>query len=158
MCAATIPAHAGQRIDCVVEGGWSLQPNHTVSVIGAPVAWTLEYLELATQHGHTTGLLQGFVLPAASRQFRGPMSCWSASSGYALALLLLLEPLGFESRAARSVNLLLVAGVAALATLILALAGRLALSRRRLARDVCRNGPAFNAVAGHGQPSGAPPR
>ena len=69
VCAATIPPNAGRRIDCGIVRDWTVQVSHVVSVRGPPAPWTVEYLELATHHGHTTGFLQGFVLPAGSQSF-----------------------------------------------------------------------------------------
>ena len=119
VCAATVPANAGQRIDCVVEHGWTAaQSDHAISVNGSPVPWTLESLELATHHGNSTGVLQGFVLPAASRQFRRPDGLWIALVWVAVALLLLPEPRGFESRAARLVYSLVLTALLALVAVV----------------------------------------
>jgi hypothetical protein len=118
VCAATIPANAARRVDCAIKSGWPVQPDHDLSVAGARVPWTLDYLELATHHGHSTGYFQGLVLPADSHLFDRPSRFWIAFVWIALALLLLLEPRGFVSRAAGSVYALLLAAIAALAAII----------------------------------------
>jgi len=118
VCAATVPANAERRVDCAVVGGWTVQPVHVVSVNGARAPWTLEYLEFATHHGRSTGVLQGLVLPAESRRARGPNRVWVAIVWVAVALLLLLEPRGFVSRAARLIHRPMLAVIVALAMLI----------------------------------------
>ena len=71
-CNVKVPAMTERRIDCAARAGWVVQSRHIVKIRGAPVPWTLEYLELASHHGHTTDLLRAIVLPAGSQQFRRP--------------------------------------------------------------------------------------
>ena len=50
-CTVKVPAMTDRRIDCSARAGWVVQSRHVVKIRGAPVPWTLEYLELASHHG-----------------------------------------------------------------------------------------------------------
>jgi len=84
VCTSRIPANAVRRVDCAIVRRWTAQSGHVVSVTGARVVWTVQSLEIATHHGRSTGILQGFVLPAESRHFRGPGGLPIASACIAL--------------------------------------------------------------------------
>ena len=92
------------------------ESDHIVS-IGGRAPWTLEYLELATHHGNSTGLLTAFVLPGGPRQFQPPRAVHLVLAWLALAVLLTLPSRAFLSRLARVVS---ATGVA-LALLLVAL-------------------------------------
>lgn len=65
ICTTAVDPQAVRRVDC--QGGiWSAGAVHSVSVDGPLADWTLEYLEVATHHGNTDGLIYLVILPAAS--------------------------------------------------------------------------------------------
>jgi len=105
-CTVMIPAMTARRIDCSARAGWVAQSRHVVKIRGAPVPWTLEYLELASHHGHTTDLLRALVLPAGSQQFRGPPALLLAFLWLGLVLLFRISPEPFASRVGRRAYLL----------------------------------------------------
>ena len=116
VCTATVRGRSAHRVDCAVVQGWSARSDHIVS-IGGRAPWTLEYLELATHHGNSTGLLTAFVLPGGSRQFQRPRAVHLVLAWLALVVLLALPSRAFVSRLARTVS---ATGVA-LALLLVAL-------------------------------------
>jgi Dolichyl-phosphate-mannose-protein mannosyltransferase len=119
VCAATLPGNTRRRIDCAIVSGWAPGASHDVSFTGTGPPFTLDYLELATHHGHTTGIFTAVVLPARSRQYVG-VSGWSVGALWgALVLLLLLEPRPFESRVARASARVFTIAVLALSAVVL---------------------------------------
>jgi hypothetical protein len=100
-CTVKVPAMTERRIDCSARAGWVVQSRHIVKIRGAPVPWTLEYLELASHHGHSTDPLRAIVLPAGSQQFRRPPALLLASLWLGLVLLFRITPEPFSSRAGR---------------------------------------------------------
>ena len=103
VCSATVRGRTAHRVDCAVAQGWSARTDHVVSISGrAP--WTLEYLELATHHGNSTGLLTAFVLPGGSRQFQRPRAVHLGLAWLALLVLLAMPSRTFVSRLARAVS------------------------------------------------------
>jgi len=103
VCTAAARGRTAHRVDCAVVQGWSARADHVVSISGrAP--WTLEYLELATHHGNSTGLLTAFVLPGGSRQFERPRAVHLVLAWLAMIVLLALRPRAFVSRLARAVS------------------------------------------------------
>ncbi len=119
VCTATLPGRAGRRFDCAVVRDWAARPDHAISFTGTGEPFTLEYLELATHHGHTTGVLKAVVLPAESRRYVGANGFWLGGVWAALAILLILEPRTFESPTAKSILRVLSAAVVAIFTLVL---------------------------------------
>ena len=111
-CTVKVPAMTERRIDCSARAGFAVQSRHIVKIRGAPVPWTLEYLELASHHGHTTDLLRAIVLPAGSQQFRSPPALLLALPWIGLVLLLRITPEPFSSRAGRRAYLVGIAAVA----------------------------------------------
>jgi hypothetical protein len=119
VCSSSIPANAARRVDCAIVRTWTAQNGHVVSVSGARVVWTVLSLEIASHHGHSTGILQGFVLPAESRHFRRPGGLAIASACIALVLLLLLEPRELPSPGWRRIRLVMLTTTVVAAALIL---------------------------------------
>ncbi len=72
VCERGVAGGAARRIDCAVDAPWNPAIDHEVTLRGPQAAWTLEYLELATHHGNTSGALTLFVLPRASTVAVGP--------------------------------------------------------------------------------------
>jgi hypothetical protein len=120
VCSTTLGGGRSARIDCAVVDEWTVQPTHTVSIAGrAP--WTLEYLELATHHGNSTGVVTAFVLPRGSHHYRRPSVLHLTLLWAILAVLFLLEPYAFRSRPARSASTALIAIVVLLFAILLLL-------------------------------------
>jgi len=120
-CTVSVPPMTARRIDCSVESGWNIGRDHAVKIRGAPVPWTLDYLELASHHGNTTGLLQAFVLPAGSRQFQRPPLALLVLVWVGVALLLRIKPGSFKSRVARTLYAVAVASIGLMVAAILLL-------------------------------------
>jgi hypothetical protein len=76
VCAAEIPASGTRRIDCAKPAGAVLE-HHEVVVQGPASGWTLEYAELATHHGRSSGLLTAFILPAGIDRSQHPAIGWT---------------------------------------------------------------------------------
>ena len=71
-CERHVGRGESQRIDCALEHPIVARPMHTLRIVGPTAPWTLDYLELATHHGNTTGLMNSFVLPASSTSYTRP--------------------------------------------------------------------------------------
>jgi len=63
ICDAVIPAASSRRVDCVASEGWTRRADHAIELRGRSNAWALDYLELATHHGSSTGGVYLVVLP-----------------------------------------------------------------------------------------------
>ena len=111
-CTVKVPAMTDRRIDCSARAGWVVQSRHIVKIRGAPVPWTLEYLELASHHGHTTDLLRAIVLPAGSQQFRRPPVLLLAFLWLSLVLLFPITTEPFSSRVGRGAYRVAIAALA----------------------------------------------
>jgi hypothetical protein len=61
-----------------------------VAIQGPPGRWALEYLELATHHGNTSGVHYLLVLPAASERYVRPAVGWIIATWLTLTAVLLL--------------------------------------------------------------------
>jgi hypothetical protein len=72
VCERAIAGAADRRVDCAVIGRWDSRIEHEVAIQGPSTAWTLDYLELATQHGHNMGANYAYILPADSNQYLRP--------------------------------------------------------------------------------------
>ena len=119
ICAEKLPADARRRADCSVVRDWTRQPDHQVSIAGPVSPWTLEYLELATHHGRSTGLFEAIVLPVDSRLPR-PNHLVDRCLGRARRLFS-LEPRPLASRALRTILFLMVSAAIALFAIVLLL-------------------------------------
>jgi len=113
LCSTTLRARSRRRIDCGVTSSWTSTNDHLIS-IGATAPWTLEYLELATHHGSSTGVFTAFILPAGSRRFGRAGGVLLATVWIALAMLLAIEPRSFSSPTVRTTARALTSAIAAL--------------------------------------------
>ena len=91
-CEHTIAGGASRRVDCAVTSGGETAADREVVVSGPSAPWTLEYLELATHHGNTSGAHTLFVLPGSSTGYVRPGLGWSVAFWAVLAGLLLVPP------------------------------------------------------------------
>ena len=71
-CRLTIQRGERRRADCAVIGQWSPTDSHTIRVEGPATPWTLDYLELATHHGNTSGTNYFVVLPGEADRYVRP--------------------------------------------------------------------------------------
>ncbi len=83
VCDADVPAGTTRRIDCAKTTG-AVQQHHEVVVRprlrsgqGSSSDWTVEYVELATHHGRSSGVLTAFVLPAGIDRSQHPSIGWT---------------------------------------------------------------------------------
>jgi hypothetical protein len=76
VCERRVAAGGARRIDCVVAETWNGTGDHEIAVQGPSAPWTLEYLELATHHGNTSGGHYLVVLPRASTRYLHPSIGW----------------------------------------------------------------------------------
>lgn len=113
-CERRLPAGRTARLDCAAAGGWS-RPTapHEILVTG-PGAWALEYMEIATHHGNTTGPLTSFIVPAGATAFTRPSAVWALVAFAAVAMLGLRRPSADRPRWARLASGVVHAGGAAL--------------------------------------------
>jgi hypothetical protein len=118
VCNPTVRGRATRRIDCVVAEGWDHTIDHDVTIEGPLIPWTLDYLELATHHGNSTGVLNLFVLPAASDRY-APPGPGSFLLGLTLTGLLLLPRASLTSGPMSFIYGAITALVATLFTLVL---------------------------------------
>jgi hypothetical protein len=76
VCDPTVAAHVTRRVDCALKQDWDPAREHAVVIESPATSWRLEYLELATHHGSSTGGLTLYVLPAASKRYTSPTVVW----------------------------------------------------------------------------------
>ena len=90
ICARDVASGRSRRIDCSWQRGSVSRASIDVLVRGPQSAWTLEYLEFATHHGRSSGLLNLFVLPAGSRRAVLPHPAWALLAWVTLTAVFLL--------------------------------------------------------------------
>ena len=100
-CERDVEGGASRRVDCAVTAGEAAAADREVVVSGPSTPWTLEYLELATHHGNTSGALTLFVLPWNSTGYVSPAAVWTLVLWMALAAILVLPSPRLASRYAR---------------------------------------------------------
>ncbi len=76
VCERSVAGGSPRRIDCAIAGAWDPGTNHALEIRGPLSGWTLEYMELATHHGNTTGAHYLVVLPASSDNYVRPGAGW----------------------------------------------------------------------------------
>jgi hypothetical protein len=115
------PHTTAARIDCAVTEGWEPGHPHEIVIRSAAAIWSLDYLELATHHGNTSGVHAIFVVPAGSRSFSRPSVTVIVGSWLFMVGLFLLP---FPNRMPRTalVCYWVVAGVIAVALVTIVVA------------------------------------
>ena len=91
-CQRSLKGGGLQRLDCAVEVEWNPATDHEIVVQGPRTAWTLKYLELATHHGNSTGLLTLYMVPRESPVAVGPAVGWTIAVWIAVACVVGLLP------------------------------------------------------------------
>jgi hypothetical protein len=76
VCERSVAAKSTHRIDCAFERDWTSNVPHEVTVRSSAGQWALEYMEFATHHGSSSGLLTLVVVPATSHVYKGPPAGW----------------------------------------------------------------------------------
>ena len=76
VCEVEVPAGRARRIDCEV-GEWDRRPEDELAFEPAsPRPWAIEYVEIATHHGRSSGWLEALVLPRGGvHLFTPPPRC-----------------------------------------------------------------------------------
>lgn len=92
-CDADVPGGGERRIDCVLTEGWSGAAEHVFAVSSTAPTWSLEYFEVATHFGRSSGLVALYVLPR-STPYPKPGLMWIAFAWLAVAALLFVRPPG----------------------------------------------------------------
>jgi hypothetical protein len=90
ICAPDATGGRTRRIDCSWTRRDPAATSAEVLVAGPRSPWTLEYLELATHHGSSSGLLSLYVLPAGSGRAVLPRLVWVLVSMAVLTAMFLL--------------------------------------------------------------------
>jgi 4-amino-4-deoxy-L-arabinose transferase-like glycosyltransferase len=104
VCERDVNGGASRRIDCAVAVPWDPAADHQVTIQGPSTTWTLEFLELATHHGNSSGALTLFVVPRGSGTRVPPAAGWTIAVWLVLAgIVLFLPPISLR----RGVRLLL---------------------------------------------------
>ena len=88
-CERSVTGGGSRRIDCAVTQRWQPGIEHTVTLQG-PSSWTLEYLELATHHGNTSGAHYLVILPRGSDRYVRPGIGWVAATWLIVATILVV--------------------------------------------------------------------
>jgi hypothetical protein len=92
VCERAIDGAGSRRVDCAVTGNWDQTIGHQVSIEGPLKDWTLEYLELATHYGNTSGATYLLVLPADSDHYTLPGLSWIVTTFATIVAAILLLP------------------------------------------------------------------
>ena len=90
VCESSVAATSTHRIDCAFGRDWTSSLPHEVTVRSSTGQWALDYLEFATHHGSSSGLLTLVVLPATSHVYKKPSAGWIAFLWMLLTGVLLL--------------------------------------------------------------------
>ena len=119
VCDPTVAAHVIRRLDCALTQDWDLASEHAVVIESPATSWRLEYLELATHHGNSTGGLTLYVLPAASKRYTPPTTAWLFVVWLGLTGVLLLPSPDPTSRAMRLLSRTITSAITALFGLVM---------------------------------------
>jgi 4-amino-4-deoxy-L-arabinose transferase-like glycosyltransferase len=103
VCERDVAGGASRRVDCAVTAGGESAAGREVVVSGPPTPWTLEYLELATHHGNTTGALTAYIVPPDSTAYDPAAVVWTLFVWAGIvALLLWVAPHPMSPRVRRA--------------------------------------------------------
>jgi hypothetical protein len=114
ICQRLVGPHTASQIDCAITSPWPPGRSHEIVVRSATLIWSLEHLELGTDHGNTDGVRPILVVPAGSRSLsRPPVGVIVGSWLFMVGLFLL--PFPDQMPRVVLVSYLLVAGLMGLA-------------------------------------------
>ena len=115
ICDAEVGARTARRLDCAVETAATAVSGPSIVIESASrTQWTLEYLELATHHGRSTGALHALIVPAGSTAYGRPHPATVLMAWIAITGALLLPRRRVASRAGRLLVHVTTAAVVAL--------------------------------------------
>jgi hypothetical protein len=114
VCEPQVVGGASRRVDCAVTAAWNPTIDHEIAIQGPSESWTLEYLELATHHGNTSGAFFLVILPGSSEHFRRPTAGWIAATWVLLTGMLLVSTPKPRSRRLRWLHPIAVGAVLAI--------------------------------------------
>lgn len=92
VCAPRVDGGSARRVDCSAASELTPGIEHEVTITGPPTEWTLDYLELATHHGNTSGANYLVIFPLGSRHYNQPGPALTAAVWLLLTTFLLLFP------------------------------------------------------------------
>ena len=114
ICQPTLAGHATQvRADCVVTAVWAAGVTHTV-VRGPAADWSLQYLELSSHHGASSGAWQIFVIPHDATPYSKPSTADVVVFWFAAFFLYLLPVPDRLPRVVRVIYLIAATAIGAL--------------------------------------------
>jgi hypothetical protein len=119
ICTYVVAARRTERTDCVVRLAGRALP-HTFQVTAAEGSWTLDYLEVATHHGNSSGPIYLVILPRGSTLGSRPSVLFVIALALAVLSASLLSPVRRLPRWAARTHVLAIGvlGTVALAILI----------------------------------------
>ena len=101
VCERVVAGGAARRVDCAVRAGVETASDREFVLKGPSTPWTLEYLELATHHGNSTGAHTFYVLPRDFTAYVRPWLGWTVAVWLAVVGLLLVPTPRLRNRAIR---------------------------------------------------------
>ena len=118
VCSMPVASRALTRVDCVVNATWLPARTQELTITSLPTTWSLQYLELASHHGATSGADQVFILPKESASFT-PATKAEVIGVWLLVTAMLLLP--WPARMPRPLEVAYAVVVGLIALLVLAL-------------------------------------
>jgi 4-amino-4-deoxy-L-arabinose transferase-like glycosyltransferase len=112
-CEREVTGGAPRRVDCDITSGGRAAADGEVIVSGPTTPWRLEYLEIATHHGKSTGANTFYVLPRDFTDYARPWPGSTVAVWLVVAGLLLVRAPRATNRAVRAGSCVL-AGLAVL--------------------------------------------
>lgn len=92
VCTTTIDKGRSSRFDCSPMRAWSDAAEHVITIAGPSPSWRLEYLELATHHGGTSGSHNFLILPGSSSRYAPVPLFWALLSAAVVFAVALVPP------------------------------------------------------------------
>lgn len=86
----SIAPGSARRIDCIVERWARASGPHEIVIAGPATGWQVEYVELATHHGNTSGVAYLVILPRGSTGYSPPAAPWIVAFCLVIVGLLLI--------------------------------------------------------------------
>jgi hypothetical protein len=120
LCESSVAGGRVRRVDCAQSTAASntYADRHEVVVSAPDSDWTLEYLEVASYHGRSSGILTAFVLPATSDRYDLPAARWTPVVWLLLAVWFAVPVRRSSSRLERALYSTLVGLTAAMFAIV----------------------------------------
>jgi len=104
VCNPRLSAGDSSRVNCTVSSWTPMRDQHTIVIDGPALEWSLEYLEVATHFGNTTGASNLVILPRGSTYGTPPSLSEIAVVSLALLGTILFVPRAELPRWARVIH------------------------------------------------------